>query len=181
MQGLGHTNQGRGLRWGEVMHAHGCCAADIVIVVGRHVSRMACRHFNLDNNVHNKFSKHQHLMFCLQEFCNLARHLQPDHRNQLFSKLVQLGLFEQVTHIMTVGSDAVKLKATDILLSVMQHDTPALRNFLQKQPEHKLFGLLVRELGEGSGESGLAEQVSELLKIIMDPETLKQPVEKEGA
>lgn len=114
----------------------------------------------------------------MQEFCSLARHLQQNARSQLFQKLVQLGLFDVVTRIMKHSSDTVKLKATDILVSVMQHDTTALRNFLRKQPEHMLFSLLVREFLTG-GEGGLPEQIGELLKMLLDPETMENLVEKD--
>ncbi len=45
------------------------------------------------------------------------------------------------------SSEATKLRATDVLLSLMQHDTQALRQFLHQQPGHALFGLLVRLVG----------------------------------
>ncbi|KAG2493475.1 hypothetical protein HYH03_008292 [Edaphochlamys debaryana] len=117
------------------------------------------------------------LVAFLQEFCSLARHLQQQQRAGLFNRLIQLGLFEVVTRIMLHSSDEVKLKATDILMSSMQHDVLALREFLYKQPEHTLFGLLVRELTDGR-DTGLAEQVCESIKLLMDPDTMEQPVEK---
>ncbi|PNH02464.1 Serine/threonine-protein phosphatase 4 regulatory subunit 3, partial [Tetrabaena socialis] len=117
------------------------------------------------------------LVAFLQEFCSLARHLQQQQRASLFNRLIQLGLFEVVTRIMLHSADDVKLRATDILMSSMQHDVLALREFLYKQPEHTLFGLLVHELTDGR-DSGLAEQVCEALKLLMDPDSMEQPVEK---
>eukprot|EP00198_Chlamydomonas_reinhardtii_P002263 XP_001691599.1 predicted protein [Chlamydomonas reinhardtii] len=117
------------------------------------------------------------LVAFLQEFCSLARHLQQQQRASLFNRLVQLGLFEVVTRIMMHSVDDVKLKATDVLMSSMQHDVLALREFLYKQEEHTLFGLLVRELTDGT-DAGLAEQVCEALKLLMDPDTMEAPVEK---
>ncbi|GAX85578.1 hypothetical protein CEUSTIGMA_g12993.t1 [Chlamydomonas eustigma] len=118
------------------------------------------------------------LIAFLQEFCGLARHLQQPQRLQLFKRLSQLGLFNEITRIMKVSPDAVKLKATDVLLSVTQHDVGSLRDFLLHQSDHMLFGLLVRELTEGGDESGLPEQISELLKALLDPETMDTAVEK---
>ncbi|KAG2450841.1 hypothetical protein HYH02_004675 [Chlamydomonas schloesseri] len=117
------------------------------------------------------------LVAFLQEFCSLARHLQQQQRASLFNRLVQLGLFEVVTRIIEHSVDDVKLKATDILMSSMQHDVTALREFLYKQAGHTLFGLLVRELTD-STDAGLAEQVCEALKLLMDPDTMEAPVEK---
>jgi hypothetical protein len=44
---------------------------------------------------------------------------------------------------MHVGSEVVKLRATDVLLAVMQHDTESLRQFLTTQKECMLLSLLV--------------------------------------
>ncbi|KXZ50897.1 hypothetical protein GPECTOR_14g145 [Gonium pectorale] len=107
---------------------------------------------------------------------------------QLFQRLQQtepsdsswhdlVAFLQVVTRIMLHSSDDVKLKATDILMSSMQHDVLALREFLYKQENHTLFGLLVQELAEGR-DTGLAEQVCETMKLLMDPETMEQPVEK---
>ncbi|GFR48535.1 hypothetical protein Agub_g10432 [Astrephomene gubernaculifera] len=117
------------------------------------------------------------LVAFLQEFCSLARHLQQQQRASLFSRLTQLGLFEVVTRIMLHSGTEVKLRATDILMSSMQHDVLALREFLYKQSDHTLFGLLVHELTDGT-DAGLAEQVCEALRLLMDPDTMEQPVEK---
>eukprot|EP00798_Chlamydomonas_sp_ICE-L_P014230 gene14230-20202_t len=111
------------------------------------------------------------LVAFLQEFCTLSRHLQQSTRQQLFNKLVQLNLFDVITRIMKVGNEAVKLKGTDILHSIMTHDNVSLRSFLLEQTDHELFGLLCKELTEGS-DGGLPEQVLELLKMLLDPETM---------
>ncbi|KAF5826151.1 hypothetical protein DUNSADRAFT_4544, partial [Dunaliella salina] len=84
----------------------------------------------------------------------------------------------QVTRILKVGNESTKLKATDVLLSIIQHDTPALRTFLLKQQDHMMFALLIREFTEGAGDSGLPEQVADLLKQLLDPDTMDTSVEK---
>ncbi|EFJ49195.1 hypothetical protein VOLCADRAFT_104409 [Volvox carteri f. nagariensis] len=107
---------------------------------------------------------------------------------QLFQRLQQtdpsdaqwhdlVAFLQVVTRIMLHSAEDVKLKATDILMSSMQHDVLALREFLYKQPEHTLFGLLVHELSDGR-DTGLAEQVCEAIKLLMDPDNMEQPVEK---
>lgn len=94
-----------------------------------------------------------------QEFCHLARHLQPAGRASLFNRLIELGIFEAMTRIMLHSSDDVKLKASDVLMSALQHDVSALRTFLYQQADNTLFSLLINELTDGTGDSGLAEQV----------------------
>ncbi|KAL4418834.1 hypothetical protein ABPG77_004074 [Micractinium sp. CCAP 211/92] len=120
------------------------------------------------------------LVAFLQELCGLAKHLQATQRNQLLLRLVGLGLFEVITTIMqTPGSPEVKLRATDILLADVQHDPSQLRSYLLQPGEgNELFSLLIQAL-LGSSSSGLQEQVLEILKVLLDPETLEGAAEKD--
>lgn len=108
-----------------------------------------------------------HLPPCpqMQELCSLSKHLQLTQRQALWSKMQQLGLFEVLTKVIASGAPAVKLRATDILLSTLGHDPLPLRNFLTRQPGHELFGLLVKEMLGAQDDSGLPEQIAELLKV----------------
>jgi protein phosphatase-4 regulatory subunit 3 len=100
-----------------------------------------------------------------QELCSLSKHLQLTQRQALWSKMQQLGLFEVLTKVIAAGATPVKLRATDILLSTLGHDPLPLRGFLTRQPGHELLGLLVREMLGAADDSGLPEQIAELLKV----------------
>lgn len=78
-----------------------------------------------------------------------------------------------ITRIMQSSSAAVKLRATDILLSALAHDPVPLRNFLASQSKHELLDSLVSEF-ISSEESGLPEQIAELLKLLVDPGVLSE-------
>jgi protein phosphatase-4 regulatory subunit 3 len=108
------------------------------------------------------------LVAFLQEFCSLAKQLQLQQRQVLWNKLVQLGLYDVVTRILGASGPAIKLRATDVLLSALAHDPMPLRAFLTQQPEHQLLGCLVAEF-LASDDNGLAEQIAELLKLLADP------------
>jgi protein phosphatase-4 regulatory subunit 3 len=101
----------------------------------------------------------------LQELCSLSKHLQLTQRQALWSKMQQLGLFDVLTKVIAAGAPCVKLRATDILLSTLGHDPLPLRGFLTRQPGHELLGLLVREMLSAPDDSGLPEQIAELLKV----------------
>lgn len=73
-----------------------------------------------------------------------------------------------ITRILQSSSAPVKLRATDILLSALAHDPSPLRSFLAAQPGHSLLDCLVKEF-VGSEQSGLPEQIAELLKLLVDP------------
>ncbi|CAD7701559.1 unnamed protein product [Ostreobium quekettii] len=113
------------------------------------------------------------LVAFLQEFCSLLRHLQPTLRQQLYAKLVDLGLYEVLTRVMAGCKTDMRLKAADILSSAVQQDGQSLRMFLVDGPDHELFYLLVRELTEG-GDCGLSEQIMDVVRALLDPETMDQ-------
>lgn len=60
------------------------------------------------------------------------------------------------------------MRATDILLSALAHDPMPLRNFLAGPSGRALLNSLVVEF-VSSDESGLPEQIAELLKLLVDP------------
>jgi len=115
-----------------------------------------------------------------QELCSLAKHLQPTQRAALFAKLTQLGLHEVLTMILRSGSSEAQVRATDVLLSVLAHDPVPLRAHFVSERDTTgggLLGLLVGEVVAG-GDDGLPEQISELLKLLLDPETMEGAIEK---
>lgn len=120
------------------------------------------------------------LVAFLQELCGLTKHLQATQRNSLLLRLVGLGLFEVITTIMQAhGSPEVKLRATDILLADVQHDPSQLRGYLLQEGQgNALFTCLIQALLHPS-DSGLQEQVLEMMKMLLDPETLEKTAEKD--
>ncbi|KFM26862.1 Serine/threonine-protein phosphatase 4 regulatory subunit 3 [Auxenochlorella protothecoides] len=87
----------------------------------------------------------------LQELASLAKHLQASQRTTLFGKLADLGLFEVMIRVLELGEPELHLRATDILLSFMH--------------------------GRGCG---MQEQVLELLRILLDPDTMDASVERDA-
>ena len=114
----------------------------------------------------------------LQELCSLAKHLQVQQRGSLFASLIQHGLFYVLTDVLKAESETSQLKGADVLMSTLHNDPSALRAFLVKQEDHALFDRIVELFVQG--EEGLQAQLFELLKLMLDPETMDQPVEKSG-
>lgn len=56
------------------------------------------------------------------------------------------------------GNNELKLRATDVLLSSLQHDASTLREFLEQQKDQRLMKLLVELLAKGE-VGGVQEQV----------------------
>ena len=131
----------------------------------------------------------------LQELTSLARHLQAAQRNALLARLAHLGMFEVVTEVLQSGDNEARQRAMDVLLAVVAHDPAPLRGFLQddsdiggggglvpSQAQHArgaaLFRQLVASIMEQSA-GGLQEQALEILKVLLDPETMESSVEKD--
>ena len=53
-------------------------------------------------------------------------------------------LMQVLTRVLKHGTTALQLRATDVMLSAMQHDPAPLRAFMRSQKDHELFHLLVK-------------------------------------
>lgn len=73
----------------------------------------------------------------------MAKYLQPLHRAQLFNTLQTNGLFDCLTAAAATPHAETRLRALDILLSSLHQDPSTLRQFLNHQADHRLFGLLI--------------------------------------
>jgi protein phosphatase 4 regulatory subunit 3 len=115
----------------------------------------------------------------LQEVASLARHLQPQQRHALLGSLVDLGLFNVLATVLDVGDDMSRLRAIDILLAAIAHDPAPVRTFLLSDGSgRELFAQVVTALLRPS-TVGLQEQAAEVLRMLLDPETMENSVEKD--
>ena len=71
----------------------------------------------------------------------------------------QATMLQVMTDVIARGGEDIQLRATDVLLSSLQHDAALLRDFLEQQPEHRLMKLLVELLTRGK-DGGVQEQVT---------------------
>ena len=53
-------------------------------------------------------------------------------------------VLQVLTTVIKSGGPALQLRATDVMLSAIQHDPAPLRHFMRSQRDHELFHLLVR-------------------------------------
>ena len=122
------------------------------------------------------------LVTFLQELCSTVKHLNPGQRNDILLRLAELGLFDVMTAVMRSDDVEAQFKAADILLTDVSHDPRNLRNFLYKQEHNELFTLLVSALlgNKASETSGLQEQVLDMLRMLLDPESLPTMPEKDN-
>lgn len=115
----------------------------------------------------------------VQELCSLAKQLQPPQRHHLFSCLIQRGFYDAATKFVSTPDPSVRLKAVDIVISLLHHDAGSFRTFLLRQDNHSLLTLLLDLFVDGSNP-GLQSQVLDALKHLTDPDTILHSVEKNG-
>eukprot|EP00963_Diacronema_lutheri_P010015 scaffold945_cov382-Pavlova_lutheri.AAC.2 len=107
----------------------------------------------------------------LRELCSLARHLQQNYQTSIFRKLIQFGLFDCLGLLLENPAEQAKRHGLDILQSLMQHDPLLLKRVLLEQKENKLFEMLIGGLTNMPEDSGIAWQVVEIVKLLLDPES----------
>lgn len=121
------------------------------------------------------------LVGLLQETVSLARHMQLGTRNALLSRLVALGLFPTLAKVLQFGDDVSRLRAAEVLLADVAHDATPLRLHLQGDGASLFAAMTDSLLGSTSTTTcGLQEQMLEILKILLDPDTMESSgVEKD--
>ena len=112
------------------------------------------------------------LISFLQELITLSRHIQMAQRNDILMRLSRLGLFQVMSDSLRTDDTDAKLRAVDAILATVVHDPVLLRSHIQnKEDGHVIFEQLISVLLQ-SGSSGLQEQALDVIKILLDPDTM---------
>jgi len=109
----------------------------------------------------------------LQELVALSRHIQASQRNDILMHLCNLGLFHVMSDVLLTEDSQAKTKAIDTVLATAIHDPVLLRSFIQNNDAGSIiFDQLITSLLNTS-QSGLQEQALDVIKIILDPDTME--------
>ncbi|KAI0858569.1 DUF625-domain-containing protein [Xylaria cubensis] len=106
----------------------------------------------------------------IQQCCAIAKNLQPPARQTLYNNFIAHGLL-QVIHFGLKSNDvAVRVGATDIMVSMIDHDPQMIRQTIYRQIHEKqppltdtLIDLLLVET-----DLGVKSQISDTLKVLLD-------------
>lgn len=106
----------------------------------------------------------------IQQCCSIAKSIQPPARQTLYDNFLSHGLL-QVIHFGLRHSDvAVRVGATDILISIIDHDPHMIRTTIYRQISENqppltdsLVDLLLVEV-----DLGVKSQISEAIKVLLD-------------
>ncbi|KAK0643557.1 component of IIS longevity pathway SMK-1-domain-containing protein [Cercophora newfieldiana] len=117
----------------------------------------------------------------IQQCCAIAKNLQPPARQTLYNNFLIHGLHQVINFGLRNFDVAVRVGATDILISMIDHDPQMIRLAIYRQIQAReapltdtLIDLLLVET-----DLGIRSQVSDSLKILLDP-TPPGPPENRG-
>ena len=113
----------------------------------------------------------------LQQCCAIAKNLQAPLRQQFYQNFIHNGLLRVVTLALSHKEASIRIAGTDILVAMIDHDPTLMRNkIFEAINEHKtpltdtLIDLLLVE-----SDLGVKAQVSDAIKVLLDPQTTNPP------
>lgn len=106
----------------------------------------------------------------IQQCCAIAKNLQPPARQNLYGNFIHHGLLGVINFGLRHSDVGVRVGATDILVSMIDHDPQMIRGTIYRQLHEKeppltdsLVDLLLVEV-----DLGVKSQVSDALKVLLD-------------
>lgn len=115
----------------------------------------------------------------IQQCCAIAKNLQMPARQTLYNNFLAHGLLQVINYGLRSFDVSVRVGATDILVSMIDHDPQMIRQTIYRQIHEKqmpltdtLIDLLLVE-----ADLGIKSQVSDALKVLLDPNPPGQPPE----
>jgi protein phosphatase 4 regulatory subunit 3 len=115
----------------------------------------------------------------IQQCCAIAKNLQPPARQTLYNNFLAHGLLHVINFGLRNHDVSVRVGATDILVSMIDHDPQLIRQTIYRQMSEQelpltdtLIELLLVEV-----DLGVKSQISDALKLLLDPNPPGQPPE----
>eukprot|EP01027_Heterolobosea_sp_BB2_P017505 GEZU01024778.1.p1 GENE.GEZU01024778.1~~GEZU01024778.1.p1 ORF type:complete len:731 (+),score=182.80 GEZU01024778.1:1078-3270(+) len=119
--------------------------------------------------------KRRDLMMFLQELNSLAKNLQVNNKNLFYKTLSDLGLFVILEKAIIDPDLKIRQSGTDIIGMCLNYDPSMVRSFIlsEKDKKHIFFRNVVQQL-VSDDDVGIKGQLTEILKLILDSETLER-------
>jgi protein phosphatase 4 regulatory subunit 3 len=106
----------------------------------------------------------------IQQCCAIAKNLQPPARQTLYNNFIANGLLQVINFGLKSNDVSVRVGATDILVSMIDHDPHMIRQTMYRQIGERqppltdtLIDLLLVET-----DLGVKSQISDTLKVLLD-------------
>lgn len=118
----------------------------------------------------------------IQQCCAIAKNLQQPARQQLYNNFLGHGLLSVINFALRHSDVGVRVGATDVLVSMIDHDPQMIRQTIFRQLSEKqtpltdsLIDLLLVE-----ADLGVKAQIADAIKVLLDPGSQSQPVDTMG-
>ncbi|KFA77926.1 hypothetical protein S40288_02499 [Stachybotrys chartarum IBT 40288] len=115
--------------------------------------------------------KRKDAVLFIQQCCGIAKNIQPPARQSLYNNFISHGLLNVIHFGLRHGDASVRVGAMDILISTIEHDANMIRQTMYRQIHDNqspltdsLIDLLLVEV-----DLGVKSQISEALKVLLDP------------
>lgn len=141
-----------------------------------------------DTELHT-FEVRQHLILFLQELCTLAKTLQIQVRDAFYRVLIDRGVFGVIEQALAASNREEKsgsasdsssawlwVACLDILTNIANHDPALIRAHMlsgKMEARDALLGQLVDALTTENVHSGIAHQLFQLLRVVLDSDTMQ--------
>ncbi|KAI6382098.1 hypothetical protein MCOR25_000974 [Pyricularia grisea] len=113
----------------------------------------------------------------IQQCCAIAKNLQPPIRQVLYNSFLTHGLLHVINFGLRQPDVTARVGATDILVSMIDHDPQMVRQTIYRQIRENqppltdaLIDLLLAEV-----DLGIKSQISDALKVLLDPNPPPMP------
>jgi hypothetical protein len=106
----------------------------------------------------------------LQQFCTMAKNLQPNHRVAFYRSLAERGLLRVIEFALSLDDDpSVRNAGIDVLMILIDHDPASVRNYCYTQHEAGTRALLVFliDIFHTDPDLGLKAQLAEALRVLV--------------
>jgi protein phosphatase-4 regulatory subunit 3 len=115
----------------------------------------------------------------IQQCCAIAKNLQQPARQQLYNNFLGHGLLSVINFALRHSDVSVRVGATDVLVSMIDHDPQLIRQTIFRQINEKqtpltdsLIDLLLVE-----ADLGVKAQIADAIKVLLDPGSNNAPLE----
>jgi protein phosphatase 4 regulatory subunit 3 len=115
----------------------------------------------------------------IQQCCAIAKNLQPPARNTLYTNFLGQGLLSVINFALRHNDVGVRVGATDVLVSMIDHDPSLIRGTIFRQINEKqtpltdsLIDLLLVEV-----DLGVKAQIADAIKVLLDPGSQSAPLD----
>lgn len=135
--------------------------------------------FGVFSDPTEKITRKKQAVFFIQQCCNIIKTIQPTARMSLYGNFLSHGLLLVLNFGLRSPDVTVRIGATDILVSMIDHDPQMVRQTIYRQmhdDQVQITDTLV-DLLHVEVDLGIKSQICDALKVLLDPVPIQVTVE----